>query len=102
MYVKIIVDKTGREVETLMSNHNFIIIFIDSTIQNPTALDILCAIRKQATRRKTSVIMLAHKIDKASVVRYRNSGTDNIIVAPFSPNKIRQKVFESVTMDRKK
>jgi DNA-binding response OmpR family regulator len=53
------------------------------------------------SRRKTSVIILANKLNKSSVIHFRNAGTDNIIVSPFSTNKILHKVFESITLDRR-
>jgi DNA-binding response OmpR family regulator len=58
-------------------------------------------IRAAVSRRKTSVIILANKLNKSSVIQFRNAGTDNIIVSPFSTNKILHKVFESVTLDRR-
>ncbi|MBN2440351.1 MAG: response regulator [Spirochaetales bacterium] len=102
MYFEIIISRSEKETETLISQQDFIVVFLDSNLKTSSPIELLAIIRKHATRRKTSVIIVAQKIDKASVVRFRNSGTDNIIVAPFSPGKIRQKIFESVTQDRKK
>lgn len=101
-YLDILIEKDGQKIDALFGKQDFIIAFLDAQMSNPSALDILGTIRKHATRRKTSVIIMAEKIDKASVVRFRDSGTNNIIVSPFSTNKILQKVFESVTLDRKR
>ncbi|MBN2536325.1 MAG: hypothetical protein JXB88_25810 [Spirochaetales bacterium] len=101
-YLEIHIERDGQNIDTLFVEQDFCIAFIDAQLTNPSTLDILGIIRKHATRRKTSVIIMAEKIDKASVVRFRDSGTNNIIVSPFSTNKIMQKVFESVTLDRRK
>lgn len=102
VYLEIYINRDGKDIDTLLGERDFIIAFLDARMTNPSALDILGSIRKYTTRRKTSVIIMAEKIDKASVVRFRDSGTNNIIVSPFSTNMILQKVFESVTLDRKK
>ncbi len=79
------------------------IIFLDSksTYDNKNALEVLNNIRKFATRRKTTVIILAAKIDKTTVVKYKNSGTDNILLFPFSTSKMLDAVFTSVNSDRR-
>jgi DNA-binding response OmpR family regulator len=91
----------GNNISQLLQSNNFVLIFIDSEIDNPYALEILFNIRKFSTRRKTSVVILASKIDKVSVIRYRDAGTDNIVIAPFSTKKMLLKVFEALTNDRK-
>jgi PleD family two-component response regulator len=101
-YLEIYIERNGQKIDTLFKEQDFVIAFLDAQMTDPPALDILGIIRKHATRKKTSVIIMAEKIDKASVVRFRDSGTNNIIVTPFSTNKILQKVFESVTLDRKR
>ena len=98
----IYIERDGQKIDSIFGTQDFIVAFIDAEMKNPSALDILGKIRKYTTRRKTSVIIMAEKMDKASVVRFRDSGTNNIIVSPFSTNKILQKVFESVTLDRNK
>ena len=93
-----ITDLTGS-----LEEKRYSIIFIDSdcTYDGNNALEILKNIRTFATRRKTTVIILAAKIDKTTVVKYRNSGTDNILLFPFSTSKMLSTVFMSVNSDRR-
>jgi CheY-like chemotaxis protein len=101
VYFKIHVITDGKNLSQTLQATNFILIFLDSDLENPTAIDLLAQIRLNATRRKTSVVMLASKIDKVSVIRYRDAGTDNIVLAPFSTKKLLIKVFESMSSDRR-
>jgi DNA-binding response OmpR family regulator len=94
--------KTDVEnIDNLIKDKSYIVIFLDDELSEYSIIELLRQIRLSVSRRKTSVIILANKLNKSSVINYRDAGTDNIIVAPYSTNKILHKVFESVTADRK-
>jgi hypothetical protein len=95
--------KEGDSLTQLLKATDYIAVFIDadSPYDSKTSLDFLCEVRSLATRRKTSVIILANKIDMTTAIKYRNSGTDNVILYPFSTSKVMQKVYSGLTEDRK-
>ncbi len=99
------VSSTTSNIELIgsLEEKGYCIIFIDSksTYDDKNALEVLKNIRSFATRRKTSVIILATKIDKTTVVKYKNSGTDNILLFPFSTSKVLNTVFTAVNSDRR-
>ena len=89
----------GTNIDSLLKVKRFAIIFLDAE-HNGDQIETLKKIRAFATRRKTSVLVLFNKIDKSTVIRFKNSGTDNIILSPYSSSKILNKVFQSVNQDR--
>ncbi|MBN2736626.1 MAG: hypothetical protein JXR70_06565 [Spirochaetales bacterium] len=98
-YFKMELLSTGNNIDSLLKVKRYSIIFLDAANGDEQIL-VLQRIRTQATRRKTSVLVLFDKIDKATVIRYRNSGTDNIVLSPFSSSTILKKIFHSVNQDR--
>ena len=92
---------TGKNIADKLKDNNYTLIFIDSDIQAPEAVEILKTIRSGITRRQTSIIILTRKIDKVSVIRYRDCGTNNILLSPLSTSRIEQAVFDSITADRR-
>ena len=92
---------TGKEILDLLSQKRYAIIFLDSEMNDPDSVTILQSIRHESTRRKTSVIILTKKIDKVSVLRYRNAGTQNILLSPVTTSKLEAAVFNAVTVDRR-
>lgn len=78
----------------------YILVFIDIEVTNPTALDLLKKIRDASSRRQISVIITATKIGRETLSKLKTYGTDNILLSPFNINKVLQKVFESVSSDR--
>jgi CheY-like chemotaxis protein len=101
IYFRIQFVPDGRNLVSIIEKTEFILILIDADLPNVSAFEILNKIRQHATRRKTSVIILTSKIDKVSVIRYRDAGTDNIVISPLSTQKMLIKVFESMNADRK-
>jgi DNA-binding response OmpR family regulator len=79
----------------------YFLIFIDSKLGLERSLETLRLIRGAATRRKTSVIIIADQLHKVEVLRYKDSGTDNIVIAPFSAPILLQKVYEAIDADRR-
>jgi len=102
IYFDILKEYDGSNIESLLENDDYIVIFLDANLTKPSAFEVLHIIRKHATRRKTTVIILSSSMNKLSAVRFKNLGTDNIIVPPFTQIKIMRKVFDSVTSDRKR
>ncbi|MBN1699784.1 MAG: hypothetical protein JW881_19875 [Spirochaetales bacterium] len=101
IYFDIHYEKSGKDIESRVTHDHYIIVFVDASLQQPSAIEILSRIRVHATRRKISVVILAPQLNKIEAVKFRDSGTDNIIIAPFSYSKVLKKVFESVTADRR-
>lgn len=103
LYFNIFNSISSKGLDESLEETRYSIIFIDTncTFERKSALDILKSIRAYATRRKTSVIILATKIDKTTVVKFKNSGTDNILLYPFSSSKVLNTVFTSVNSDRR-
>jgi PleD family two-component response regulator len=91
----------GGKIEEAIGGKKYICVFLDATIPDTNSLTVLTAIRSVATRRKTSVIILTPRIDKIAVMRYKNSGTDNIIIEPYTSTIIQDKLFDALTLDRK-
>jgi DNA-binding response OmpR family regulator len=101
VYFKIESPDAGATVADLLQEKHYMLIFLDAHMGMPGCLDLLREIRMVATRRKTSVIILAEQINKADVLRLKDSGTDNIILAPYSASKLLQKVYEAIDADRR-
>jgi response regulator RpfG family c-di-GMP phosphodiesterase len=101
IYFNIEKKENGADLGAMVKQKSYIIVFLDGELSDEQVISMLRDIRAAVSRRKTSVIILANKLNKSSVIQFRNAGTDNIIVSPFSTNKILHKVFESVTLDRR-
>ncbi len=101
VYFKIDVSGNGASVIDLVNEKHFTLIFLDVKMGAPRTLELLREIRSVATRRKTSVIIVAEQINKIDVLRFKDSGTDNIIISPFSATTLLQKVYEAIDSDRR-
>ncbi|MBN1649298.1 MAG: hypothetical protein JW874_14770 [Spirochaetales bacterium] len=101
-YFSIIDSKTGAEIDTMMQDeaHRISIVFIDLRDKEEDFLEVMKAIREKATRRKTTIILLASKVNKVQLVNYMSYGTDHVILFPFTTTKIYNKVYTSVLHDR--
>ncbi len=101
IYFNIEKKESADDLGELVKQKSYIVIFLDAELSDEQVIALLRQVRASVSRRKTSVIILASKLNKSSVIQFRNAGTDNIIVSPFSTNKILHRVFESVTLDRR-
>jgi DNA-binding response OmpR family regulator len=101
LYFKIETMVNGGEIVDLVKENPFVLIFLDLKMGNDRVLELLRNIRSVVTRRKTSVIILADQMNKIDVLRFKDSGTDNIIISPFSTGKLLHKVYESIDADRR-
>ncbi len=101
IYFNIEQKEDTQDLGAMVKEKSYIIVFLDAELSDEQVVRMLRDIRVAVSRRKTSVIILANKLNKSSVIQFRNAGTDNIIVSPFSTNKILHRVFESVTLDRR-
>ncbi|MBN2353123.1 MAG: hypothetical protein JXD23_11180 [Spirochaetales bacterium] len=91
----------GVAVGELLEKKQYFLVFIDSKSGLEPSLEILRTVRSAATRRKTSVVIIAEQINKIDALRYKDAGTDNIVIAPFSPTTLLQKVYEAIDSDRR-
>ncbi len=98
-FVNLKIIKNGNEILEL-NEENYISIFLDLELSNPTAIDLLKLIRSKVSRRQTSVIITAKNITRETLNLLKNNGTDNILLEPFNMDKVLKKVFESVSADR--
>jgi DNA-binding response OmpR family regulator len=85
----------------LFKAKDYFLVFIDAKSGMEKSLTLLRAVRGTATRRKTSVIIITEQINKIDVLRFKDSGTDNIVVAPVSSATLLQKVYEAIDSDRR-
>jgi DNA-binding response OmpR family regulator len=92
--------KAKENLKPMLEDKHFSIVFVDLTIPQDTVLKILHAIRANASRRKTTVILLAKNISKTDLITFKGYGTDHVILHPFSTEKFYQKVYSAVTIDR--
>ena len=76
------------------------IVVIDMRIGEPDGKSIISAVRRVATRRKTTVILLTDKVNKLELAEFSRSGTDHVILFPVTSNKLYDKVYSSVLEDR--
>jgi DNA-binding response OmpR family regulator len=89
-----------EEISRAMGERRWSIIFIDLSLEETLILSVMREIRKHASRRKTTIILLASKLNKAQLIRYMKAGTDHVILHPFTTNKLFSKVYASMTEDR--
>jgi CheY-like chemotaxis protein len=101
IYFKIYLPKNESSATDMIKNNHYNIIFLDAQLGTEKILMFLHDIRSVATRRKTSVIIIAEHVNKIDVLRYKDAGTDNIIVLPLSTTTLLQKVYEAINADRK-
>lgn len=90
----------GEQIIKQLENKKYILVFIDINISNPSAFEILSVIRSKISRRKLTVIINTEKIDIVTLNKFKQIGTDYIMVYPCTKQKILQKVFSFVTQDR--
>lgn len=91
----------GQNILDFLNQKKQILIFLDFDIINPTALEVLQIIRTKFTRRQITVIIITKKIDRITLTKFKKSGTDYIIISPFSTAKILPKIFHYISTDRK-
>lgn len=94
--------RSGENVPSYFDNKSYLIVFIDTTLPNEEVFSVLGEIRKRATRRQTTIMLLTSKLNKAQLIRYKEFGTDHVILKPFTSEKLRTKVFTSIMRDRLK
>ncbi len=92
--------RAGENLKPVLEDPRFAIIFIDLGIPKDTVLRMLHAIRTNASRRRTTIILMAKVLNKEDLVAYRGYGTDHVILQPFTTEKIFNKVYSAVTLDR--
>jgi DNA-binding response OmpR family regulator len=84
-----------------LDEKKYILSFLDHTLENPKATEILSQIRSVASRRKISVIIVAKSMNKLELNKYKTFGTDYVLLSPFSESKLQHRIFNSIIMDRK-
>lgn len=98
-YFKIGLINEVNELSDLI-NEQYILIFIDIHFQNPNAIEILHKIRSKFSKKDTSVIIISDYISVETLEILKKSGTDNVLLAPFTTSEVIKKVFQSVSSDR--
>jgi len=90
-----------EEIQNKLDGKKYILVFLDHTLENPTALEMLKKIRLKAGKKEVSVIIIAKNMNKLELARYKTSGTDYVLLAPFSSEKLQYRIFNSIVLDRK-
>ncbi len=98
-YIKMEVINDGNNVQSLLDK-KIILVFIDMKVKNPTAVEILQKIRAKYTRKEITVIILSDYVSVETLDMLKKSGTDNVLLSPFTTSEIIKKVFHSVSSDR--
>ncbi len=92
--------QAGANIKPMLDAKRYGIIFIDLSIPQEIVVKILHVIRSHATRRKTTIILMAKTVGKAELMTYKKYGTDHVILHPFTTEKFYNKVYTAVTLDR--
>jgi DNA-binding response OmpR family regulator len=100
-YVKVDYFDPDDDLLKLLENEKYILIFIDHALENQKALQLLTDIRSIATRRRTTVIIIAKALNKIELNKYKSAGTDFALLSPFSNIKLLNQVYESIIIDRR-
>lgn len=99
-YFTINYNSDGNGIDGILDENRMSVVFIDLRIDDQKVITVMKQIREKATRRQTSIILLAYKINKAQLLNYMNYGTDHVILFPFSTTKLYNKVYTAVITDR--
>jgi DNA-binding response OmpR family regulator len=100
-YFNISMPKKGEELHNLLTEKKVSVVFIDLHLPKESIQKLFNTVRSYASRRKTSIILLATKVNRADLIRYKSLGTDHIIVSPFTAAKFYDKVYAAMSIDRK-
>lgn len=92
--------RAGENLRSMLEDPKYVVMFIDLAIPKDTVLKMLHTVRSGASRRKTTIVLLARTLNKDDLVSYRANGTDHVILAPFSTEKVFNKVYTAMTLDR--
>lgn len=92
--------RAGENLRPMLEDPKYVVMFVDLAIPKDTVFKMLHTIRSTASRRKTTIVLLARTLNKDDLVAYRSSGTDHVILAPFTTDKIFNKVYSAMTLDR--
>ena len=98
-YVKMDFLDSGQTLPDIKSK-KYIIIFIDMQITNPDVFDLLKRIRSQVSKQEATVIIMSKFVSLDVLDKLKKSGTDNVLLSPFSTSEVMKKVFNSVSSDR--
>jgi CheY-like chemotaxis protein len=100
-YVKVDFFDPQDDIIKKLEKEKYILVFIDHELENQNAIRLLSSIRSVATRRRTTVIILAKSLNKVELSKYKMSGTDFALLSPFTNIKILNQVYESIILDRR-
>jgi CheY-like chemotaxis protein len=99
-YLNLYTLNSGEGVMDLIEKQKIILVFLEIELNNPSALEILQNIRKKMSRRKVTVIIIANKIDRITLSKFKDAGTDYVLIKPFTNTKLLNKTFSFLTADR--
>lgn len=99
-YFNIDFSSDGLEIKNIVEQKRLSIVFVDLRLDESRIFQVMKEIREKATRRKTTIILLAFKLNKSQLLRFMSFGTDNVILFPFTTTKIYNKVYTAVLHDR--
>lgn len=91
----------GDDILAKLEEKKYIVAFLDHTLSEPSANDLLVKIRSVASRRRLTVIIVTKSMNKTELAKYKSSGTDFVLLSPFSPTKLQHRIFNSIILNRK-
>jgi DNA-binding response OmpR family regulator len=92
---------SDEDIIKILEEKKYVLVFLDHTLEEPTALSLLSDIRKIASRRKISVIIISRAMNKTELNKYKSNGTDYVLLSPFSSIKLLNRIFNSIILDRR-
>lgn len=92
--------QANQNIRPILQSKAYSIVFVDLAIPHDIVLRILQAIRSQADRSKTTIILMGKMVNKTELMAYKRYGTDHMILQPYTSEKFFNKVYQAVTADR--
>lgn len=100
MYFHIHIAEETSDFTEKLNKRRYSLIVLDEAIKKPPVLKKMAFIRSKFSRRASSTIVMAQKIDKAELVRLKSLGVSDIVLYPFTTQQIMQKLFQVFSLDR--
>ncbi len=86
----------GRKAKALLTKHKIDIILSDWEMPEVTGKELLDWVREQEHLKKTPFIMITSRGDKQNVVEAVQSGVNDYISKPFTPDELQRKVVKQL------
>lgn len=97
------IDEKDFSLDTIRELENkCILIILDHTVLKDKTFELLQKIRSEYSREEITVVIIAGKVNKESLIKFKQQGTDAIILTPVTTTKLLKKVFQYILSDQRK